>query len=175
MGFDCTAYSGIKQMKPGKGFDAAGNFMFSDGTFQAVVNPHFPSQGSDLVDGAGYTYKKSEYCWSSGWAGYNGWREVLAQVAGHPLGPIERYGKVDLCHAASVWNNPEKPGPFVELINFSDCEGCIGPAACAKLAKDFADFQAKADAHPSESFRKGYAKWRKGFELAADNGCIRFH
>jgi hypothetical protein len=174
MGLDVTAYSKIKPMAAGKGFDKDGNFLWSEGTMQAVVNPDFPSQAADLTDEAAYRYSKAEYCWSSGYGGYNWWREELAKVAGHPLGPIERYGKIEHCHAASVWNDP-KPGPFVELINFSDCEGCIGPAACAKLAKDFAEFQAKADAHPDQRFRDGYAKWRKGFELAADHGCVRFH
>jgi hypothetical protein len=40
--------------------------------------------------------------------------------------------------AEQVWAaRPE--GPFVELIDFADNEGMIGPRAAAKLAKDFAD------------------------------------
>ena len=49
--------------------------------------------------------------------------------------------------APKVRTNPEKEGlPFVELINFSDCEGVIGPEVAAKLAKDFADYEFSASA-----------------------------
>lgn len=174
MGLDATAYSKIEQLPPGKGFDKSGEFLYQKGTLQAVVNHNFASQAADLVDRAAYRYAKAENCWGSPYSTYNRWREELAKLAGYPSAPLERWGRTEQSHAAAVWDDP-KPGPFVELINFSDCEGCIGPTACAKLAKDFADFQAKADEHTDEIFRKGYASWRKGFELAADGGCVRFH
>ena len=63
---------------------------------------------------------------------YSKWRNQLAEMAG--LGSAE-----------AVRTNPEKEGlPFVELINFSDCEGVIGPKVAAKLAKDFADYEDRA-------------------------------
>ena len=61
------------------------------------------------------------------------------------------------------------------MINFSDCEGVIGPKTSAKLAKDFAEFQAQADAHPDDWFRDLYTTWRRAFELASDDGAVGFH
>ena len=52
--------------------------------------------------------------------------------------------------ADDAWERTD--GPFWELINFSDCEGVIGPKTSAKLAGDFAAFQEKADAHHGQWF-----------------------
>jgi hypothetical protein len=97
---------------------------------------------------------------------YGVWRNRLAWLAG--------YG----C-AEDVWNDP-KPGPFVELIDFSDCNGLIGPVVSAKLAKDFAEYEPKAVARGNledeadDWFLLLYRKWRRAFELAADNGMVLF-
>ena len=63
--------------------------------------------------------------------------------------------------------------PFYELINFSDCEGFIGPKTSAKLAKDFAAWQEKAGERGW--FSEKYAQWRAAFELAANGGVVQFH
>jgi len=60
------------------------------------------------------------------YSGYNKWRDELARRA------------LDL-PAATVWEDPSRfvEAPFFELINFSDCEGTIGPDAASDLATDF--------------------------------------
>ena len=69
---------------------------------------------------------------------YCKWRNRLAEMAG--LGSAE-----------AVRTNPEKEGlPLVELIDFSDCEGVIGPKVAARLAKDFADYEFMASAFAAE-------------------------
>ena len=71
-------------------------------------------------------------------------------------------------------------GPFFELINFSDCEGTLGPVVVAKLAQDFAAFQAAVDLLPPEAhvgsyrFASQYANWRRALDLAAQDGAIKF-
>lgn len=95
------------------------------------------------------------------YSGYNAWRDDLARFAGHRT-------------ANHVWES-HIDGPFVELIDFSDCEGIIGPVVAAKLAKDFADHQERADKFADEWFRQKYADWRKAFEMAADGGAVDFH
>jgi hypothetical protein len=108
------------------------------------------------------------------YSGYNAWRESLAELAGYPKRMHRSdYKPPEELHAAGAWEATE--GPFWELINFSDCEGTIGPKTSAKLAKDFADHQAKADAHPDEWFRDRYAMWRRAFEMASDDGAVGFH
>ena len=53
--------------------------------------------------------------------------------------------------------------------------------ACAKLAKDFADFDEKAKAfHYGRCVRGAtyyeiYRRWRHAFDQASDEGCVTFH
>lgn len=91
------------------------------------------------------------------YSGYNGWREWLAaQVGTTPR---------------AVWSDP-KPGPFVELINNSDCEGFIGPKTAAKLARDFQEHAGRIVGDDYEVQR--YRDWQRAFELAANGGAVKF-
>ena len=66
--------------------------------------------------------------------------------------------------------------PFVELIDFADNEGYIGPTVAAKLARDFAQHEASILSPEVEGWQaKLYRDWRHAFELAADNGCVDLH
>lgn len=105
------------------------------------------------------------------YSGYNRFREWLCDMAG-------------IATPRAQWADPEHYDllPFHELVNFSDCEGVIGSTACAELAKDFADYQGKADVYDGPGsefdrdwFRRKYADWRKAFELAEHGGCVEFH
>jgi len=129
-------------------------------------NPDFPAQAEGIEDGY-YGYENSMDFRAGSYSGYNQWRDELARMAG--------YAPVASDHspyAAGAWQ--KKSGPFWELINFADNEGCIGPKTSAKLAKDFAEFQHAADLNPDEWFRQKYAYWRKAFELASNDGAVDF-
>lgn len=135
------------------------------------INPAFPGRADDVVDGAFYSYADSGDFNAGGYCGYGNWRNTLARLAGYEGVVDADRGSINHCQAC--WDGAE--GPFSELINFSDCEGTIGAAVSAKLARDFAAFQAQVDAHPEERFRVKYAEWRAAFECAADGGFVRFH
>jgi hypothetical protein len=99
------------------------------------------------------------------YSGFNEWRDTLAKCAGYPS-------------ARAVWETPDQFSgqPFVELLNFSDCEGVIGPVVAAKLAADFAAADARITlAMPGMWFLQLYAYWRLAFMLAADGGAVEFH
>lgn len=178
MGLDITAYSKLEKLDCV--FDADGEPINPvtrepvEGYFQAHISRDFPKQGDGLTDRAVYSYEKSEGFRAGSYSGYNAWRERLAELAGYPAEPSERDGK-GLRHDEGAWS--AKGGPFHELINFSDCEGDIGPVISAKLAKDFADFQDRADAIMDHDgyWRDKYASWRRAFEMAAQNGAVSFH
>lgn len=95
---------------------------------------------------------------------YTRWREWLAKAA---LGvPFD-----------DVWLDPEAFAgrPFIELLDFADDEGVIGPRTAAKL---FADFDALV---PAPSIRSvGLERWdlfghlRFAFEVAAAGGMVVF-
>ncbi len=109
---------------------------------------------------------------------YGLYRKQLAALVG-----------IDDPHA--IWNNPEahRDLPFFEQINFSDCEGTIGPEAAADLLKDYEDHSEAWLAHLSskkirdgglhlswiKSFQESYETWAKAFRLAADGGLVDYH
>lgn len=115
-----------------------------------------------------YTHGKSFGFRAGSYSGYNHWREQLAAL-------------VDTT-PERVWNGHVPPA-FRELINFSDAEGTLGGAVCAKLAKDFAEWQDRAteyaktivDPQSREWFLAKYADWRKAFDLASGDGAVDFH
>lgn len=99
---------------------------------------------------------------------YNTWREQLSRLA---LG-IE---------PEAVWEEPERFAgrPFVELINFTDCDGRIGSGLAAKLAADFRAHAVKAEEFAATlddegSFIGNYRDFARAFELAARDGALAF-
>jgi hypothetical protein len=101
------------------------------------------------------------------YSGYGAWRNLLAQT-------ILRVPSSD------VWRSRRqfKGKPFVELIDFADNEGCIGPVVSAKLAKDFAQRRNTFAKGPlvSEYDLARYDSWAEAFAAAAEgNGFVLFH
>ncbi len=163
MGLDITAYKTVtfvrERTEAEEGDDVEGlRFLYP--------NPDFVAHADGLAegfyrtsDGDGETldFRAGSY------SGYSQWRAMLAaRLVG------ERH---------DIWNNPERYAhkPFVALINFSDCEGMIGPATSALLAADFAANEAKAVEGAETWFADLYRKWRAAFELAAHGGVVVFH
>lgn len=137
------------------------------------VNCDFPGRADELEDRGVYAFEGSTRFHAGSYGGYNAWREQLAKLAGYPkqdVDPAHRYRE----HSAAAWLGLAEGLPFVELVNFSDCEGVIGAGVAAKLARDFADFDERA-AGVGDYFYEKYREWRQAFELAADGGCVRFH
>lgn len=159
MGLDITCYRQLTKAIGNEAFNDTGELKYGDGWEQLFHNWHFPGRADDIQDGCAYRSMDSGEFRAGSYGGYNLWREQLAKLAGYEK-------------AARVWDGAT--GPFCELIHFSDCEGTIGTAVSAKLAKDFAEFQAAADAHADEKFRRLYAEWRRAFEVAADGGAVQF-
>lgn len=116
-----------------------------------------PDRADGLVDGL-YRVSGASHSFRAGsYSGYNKWREMLADIAG--------YGT-----AKRVWDNPNASGPFVELIDYSDCEGFIGPRTSAKLAEDCARLVAGGAAKELP----GIEDWAEAFRIAAGHGVVKF-
>jgi hypothetical protein len=136
------------------------------------------ARGMYRVEGQSMGFRAGSY------SGYNWWRRHLSLMA------LDE-------EPQTVWADPEAFAgePFVELIDFSDCEGCIGPKTSAKLAKDFRDYAAQAEAYARERgeqrdpnrgpladedqvgswWLESYREWQEAFELASDDGFVKFH
>jgi len=170
MGLDITAY---RQLKP-----VACDRYDECWKEHAHIHPNgddFPGRDEGLTRGCHAYAEEFGFCAGS-YIGYNHWREQLAALAQYPLAPDPgEHHKGEMAHAAAAWSGDVESGPFYELIDFSDCEGTIGPVVAKKLAADFALYQERANAHEGEYWRERYADWRKAFEMAADGGAVCFH
>lgn len=168
MGLDISYFKGLKEIRPLIG-DEELDWQANEKRF--YINKDFPGRNGSIKEGVVYSYEDKGAFWAGS---YKQWREELAKVAGYPAVEYkDRFDGTRMRHDAAAWGMSE--GPFWELIHFSDCEGTIGPEPSAKLAQDFARYQAKADAHPDEWWRRLYATWRTAFETAAQNGAVDFH
>lgn len=121
MGLDITAYSNIKFSEDQ-----------DDENYEKIrvwKHSHFPDH-CELEEGAWEeTPETGVHQFRAGsYSGYGQFRKILALCT---LG-------VDV---ETVWANEDNYvyQPFFNLLNFSDCEGCIGPKYSAELYQDFKD------------------------------------
>lgn len=131
-------------------------------------NESFPKQADGIRTGF-YTGEYVSDFRAGSYSGYNYFRNKLCKLA------------LDV-DAEQVWNNLNDfaDQPFVDLINFSDCEGAIGPVTSARLFKDFEKYLDKAKAlkkeGPYDYFLDTYVSFMDAFRVAAtENGVVTFH
>jgi hypothetical protein len=164
MGLDISAFKGL--VDTGRKYDPEDdyNWQIERGLY---INPDFPHRADEFNGVNLYSFEGEIHFHAGSYSGYSHWRAELANLAGYNAN-----------YHDPNWAVPES-GPFVELVNFSDCEGTLGTAVCKKLAKDFADFQDTVDAMPNamdnEYFKQLYTEWREAFEYASDGGAVCFH
>ncbi len=162
MGLDVTAHEHA-ELLPSHEWN--GEECWEAGHVLAFSLPVFSQSLRGLVDNAEYLVSgRTEHLHDS-YGGHSFFRELLARTVLH-VEPEE------------VWNNPSDyvNAPFYELINFSDCEGVIGPIAADDLQADFEHFSAEIE----KSWEPGwyldqYRHWHKVFALAAKTGLVQFH
>jgi hypothetical protein len=160
MGLDITAYRKLVE-QPDAELDEDGHPVGDMVRF--TENTDFPGRFAGLKEQTTYSYQDAFGFRAGSYGGYNSWRRSLAQMVGY----TDR----------EAWDGQAEGKPFVELVNFSDCEGTIGPVVSAKLAKDFAEWDERAKQFSSDVFWFSdlYAKWRVAFDMAADGGAVDFH
>lgn len=158
MGLDITAYRKLEVVENPK-YDEYGELENWDtewkpGSSMEWAETYFPGRAEGLDSTAVYRWSEKEVFRAGSYSGYNWWREKLAEFSGKAA--------------------------FQELINFSDCEGCIGSVVSKKLFQDFQTYESKAKGF-SEGIENGklwfekYLNWKEAFEMAADGGAVDFH
>jgi hypothetical protein len=167
MGLDITAY---KRLTPapdapvdGDGFpvDYDKYFRADEGTIQ-FTEDNWPGRSAGITPGI-YAFAEAFEFRAGSYGGYGAFRRALSEMALHQ--PPE-----------DIWEDSAPKGPFVELINFADNEGIIGPVVAGKLAQDFAEHESNIFAQTHDDyFRAKYRDWRKAFQFAADGGAVDFH
>lgn len=167
MGLDVTAYRQLK-LEPEARADADGSApegMWCPGASMEWSEKQWPGRADGIPDAnAYYSYSDADALIRYSYGTHGDFRENLAQLAG-------------FADAKEVWNDP-RPGPFVELINFADNEGVIGPAVARKLAADFADNHAEAERRFAKDHPwmwSCYQKWEAACDMAGDGGALEFH
>ena len=166
MGLDISAYR--KLTKFDVLFDANGEPVDPmtrvpiEDYLRVYANPDFPGRADGLEDRACYGFTEEEHIFSRSYHGYSRWRESLARLAGYV--------------PSDAWDGLVEDGvPFLELVNFADNEGVIGPIVAAKLLRDFVAFDERAKTISDDYFYEGYCELRHGLEMAADGGALDFH
>lgn len=164
MGLDITAYKNIELVGTAASGDEWEEKFNTDKTQWIWPGQYMPERLPPIQPNGVYKAGDSWHFRAGPYSYYGRWRSHLAWMA---LG----------VSAETVWANPaEFEGrPFVELINFSDCEGVLGTQVCQKLLKDFQEWQEEADQNTNPHFTESYNDWRKAFEFAANNGYVDFH
>ena len=165
MGLDISAYSKMKLME-NPSLDDEGYFDEYEGT-QIWTNDDFPGREAPFIDRGVYTYDDYVGFRAGSYGGYNYWRQSLASLFGYtkPDGTVN-------------WDNLPEEGPFIELINFSDCEGTLGTVVCKKLLHDFEMYDNLASQTKFDEdgyWYSKYVEWNEAFHLASDDGAVCFH
>lgn len=169
MTLDITAYKNIKKTKTPH--DEITSDHWFGNWFSAWVNPDFPGRADDIEHGAVYIYDDcTEH--DVGYAKHYWWRNKLAKMAGYPVAKADMGYCEAKNHLAGACQ--ADGGPFYELINFSDVEGVIGTEVSKKLLADFIRFEEDSEMLGGE-FSTIYQCWKAAFEMASENGCVRFH
>ncbi len=171
MGLDISAYQGLKLVKAG-GYDEdlEGEAIF----LYPYPDPEgrFAKRAEPFVEGM-YSYLDEFGFRAGSYSGYNMWRTWLCRFARG-------------MEADAFWKlpEPEKAGPFAELIDFADNEGLLGTPICAKLYEDFKAQKSKIIAASRKGlenysdanfFRGRYDDWMKAFKFASKDGAVQLH
>lgn len=158
MGLDIACYSKVSLYKEA---DDAEDDLYMTHAY-VYLNPDFPGREDGLVQGW-YTYEDSLHFQAGSYSGYNIWRDQLSCLA---LGVTPEV----------VWKNTDRyrGQRCFELINFSDCEGSIGPKTSEKIYRDLIQVRAFHDGLEDPHFVALLDEWLRGMALAADNGLCNF-
>lgn len=156
MGLDIVAYKKLKKIEFNNDSDQNEDLetrfdLFHPGGSMTVSEECWPESGYPLEVDAYYSFEDYFSFRAGSYSYYNKWRDDLELFKGDCA--------------------------FQELINFSDCEGVIGPLVAEKLYYDFKDYHEEAIKYAealSENWLKEYEDWMYALELAKDNGAILF-
>jgi hypothetical protein len=148
---------------------------FDDGHYLSISEHNFVERADGLNPGF-YDGEDGLHFRAGSYSGYNHYRDILSRAG------------MD-ASADEVWGNrSEYMGKtFWEQVEFSDCEGTIGPKTSAKLAADYNDpknrekfekvLKKMYKDHPDERkyYLRLYDDWAKAFTDAAEtNGVVIF-
>lgn len=129
-----------------------------------------------------YEYSNSDYksFRAGSYSGYGKWRETLAKSIGIDIEDLWMSVERDTRLGLVLNDRASINIPFVELLHFSDCEGCIGPDVSKKLHNDFVNNRGIVESYiksnltyPSD-WMSLYDDFTEAFRIASNNGVVQF-
>lgn len=205
MGLDISAVSKLEPIEVPEDIELWSDEWYDweqeqDGPIYSVWgSPNFREQSEGMEDGTYMSRDGESTGFRAGsYSGYGTWRDWLAQAT--MSGVLGKSGG-----AEQMWSSADSGDyglPFMELINFSDAEGYIGPVASKKLYYDFRRYENEVmdwmdekyltqtpihsaswrddedkpiDKGDFEWFQRQYQEWKNAFRIASDNGMVSFH
>ena len=179
MGLDISYASKInfeKRREPDfEEMDQNGVFLYPNDSF--LDQSEGIKGGEYISEGIQGSFRAGSY------SGYSSWRRTLAKMIGWEIEDLwQHVGTLvqrneNLNDVLNESDELKVDIPFVELLNFSDCEGFIGPKTSAKLHADFLEWDEKAkvsDPFKGGYFYETYKEWTEAFKVASDGGCVIF-
>ncbi|MEG1563777.1 MAG: hypothetical protein RR365_08630 [Bacteroides sp.] len=157
MGLDITAYKNLREV-PNAERDEEGNptdcDLFYGGKSMQWSEENFHGRGEGVDPNKIYSYDDSFEFYAGSYFGYNHWRKLLSSF--------------------------RKGSSFSELIDFADNEGVIGSIVSKKLYNDFRQNEeymeiCALNLQDNGLWKSLYSKWMAAFEMAKDNGAVKFH
>ena len=165
MGLDISVYKNL--VAKGELTEENADSLYEKNLYFFYKNPDFEPHFMGLNEKAYYAGERLPGFRAGSYSGYGHFKSILAQVVG--FNSIE-----------STWAGDNYP--MKELINFSDCEGTIGPIVSAKLYQDFLDCKGIADKlfetfenADGEYYKEKYNDWLCAFDAARHAGAVAFH
>lgn len=161
MGLDIVAYASVSFVDQHVGTDDRHDLI------NLYPNESFLSQADGMEKGR-YAKCRESFSFGAGsYSGYSQFRNELAKSLG-------------FASAESFWVETPPSNPFTPFINFSDCEGIIGPKTSAALLKAFMDHHGTfADYISDRPFPERrlcvYQMFLAAFAIASSaNGVVKF-
>jgi len=165
MGLDISVYTKIQKITDLKKIENGDYF-----AHVTISNDEYDSS-FDIEEGYYDGIGVRHHFRAGSYSGYNLFRNTLSKsILGVP--------------DETVWEKSEeyKGKPMYEIISFSDCEGCMGPAVCKKLHNDFVENREKfvqylksVGGGSVDHYCSIYDDFTKGFRMVSNEGILIFH
>lgn len=144
MGLDIRTYTNIRRVPPEEEKavlehpDGPHEGAYEKGYAFPDINPHFPGR-EEGVEEVPYAFDEDIHFRAGSYSGHSVFRQHICNVLG--LGVFRAWIQS---------KGTDTHGPFEEFLNFSDCEGVIGPVVSKKLAADFVEHEKVAREYAME-------------------------
>lgn len=187
MGLDITYYSNIREVVDSDPDDD--DYPWSSAIYTHDLGFYYQLGSLKLLTPYESTPESEIGHISIGYSSYNQWRRELSILAGYEsdkhvwsdtfFNPHVKYETLRKRKLKNLKNENckiKEVKPFYELINFSDCEGVIGPEVSKKLYQDFVNFENKIrNCNMDSYFNNKYKEFKEAFRVASKNGAVSFH